>query len=45
MVVYDVTDRDSFNSIKSWISEIEKYAKEGVIRILVGNKCDLKDQR
>ncbi|WBY58514.1 ras-related protein Rab-1B [Plasmodium yoelii yoelii] len=26
IIVYDVTDRDSFNNVKNWIIEIEKYA-------------------
>jgi len=26
MVVYDVTDKESFEGVKSWIGEIEKYA-------------------
>jgi Ras-related protein Rab-1A len=43
MVVYDVTDRASFEAIKGWMSEIEKYAQENVIRILVGNKSDLNE--
>jgi len=45
MVVYDVTDRDSFKAIKNWIQEIEKYAQEGVIKILVGNKSDMTSER
>jgi len=45
MVVYDITDRDSFDNIKSWMHEIEKYAQENVIRVLVGNKNDLGDKR
>ena len=27
------------------MSDIEKFAKEGVFKILVGNKCDLNEQR
>lgn len=42
MVVYDVTDRQSFNHVRMWMQEIEKYAAYGeVTRIIVGNKCDL----
>ena len=43
MVVYDVTDKESFEGIKSWIGEIEKYAQENVIKILVGNKSDMTE--
>lgn len=28
-----------------WMDEIDRFAKEGVFRILVGNKCDLESQR
>ena len=25
MIIYDITDRDSFENVKNWITEIEKY--------------------
>ncbi len=45
MVVYDITDPDSFNNINSWLIEIEKNANKNVYKFLVGNKCDLEDMR
>ncbi|EGR29423.1 Ras family protein, putative [Ichthyophthirius multifiliis] len=45
LIVYDITDRDSFQNVKQWMYEIEKNAKENVQKILVGNKCDQNDQR
>jgi Ras-related protein Rab-1A len=45
MVVYDITNPDSFNNINSWLIEIEKNANKNVYKFLVGNKCDLADQR
>jgi len=45
IVVYDVTDKDSFDNVKQWMNEIEKYAQENVCRLLVGNKCDLTAER
>ncbi|CAO3633391.1 unnamed protein product [Cunninghamella blakesleeana] len=45
IVVYDVTDQDSFNNVKQWLSEIERYAAEGVNKLLVGNKSDLTDKK
>lgn len=45
IVVYDVTDQESFNNVKQWLNEIDRYATESVNKLLVGNKCDLTDQR
>ncbi|KRX00929.1 P-loop containing nucleoside triphosphate hydrolase [Pseudocohnilembus persalinus] len=45
IIVYDVTDRDSFDSVRNWMSEIEKYAQENVTKLIVGNKCDMDDSR
>jgi len=45
IIVYDVTDKDSFDHLKNWLADIDKFAKEGVTKILVGNKCDLEQRR
>ncbi|XP_073020238.1 ras-related protein RABD2a isoform X2 [Primulina eburnea] len=45
IIVYDVTDQESFNNVKQWLSEIDRYASENVNKLLVGNKCDLADNR
>lgn len=45
IVVYDITDRDSFNAVHTWMSEIEKYTQDNITRILVGNKTDLENKR
>jgi len=45
IIVYDVTDRDSFQNVKHWLQEIDKYANEGVLKLLVGNKCDLTSKK
>ena len=45
MIVYDVTDQVSFNNTKQWLKEIDRFAVETVNKILVGNKCDLENQR
>eukprot|EP00984_Skeletonema_dohrnii_P003300 scaffold1093_cov107-Skeletonema_dohrnii-CCMP3373.AAC.3 len=45
IVVYDVTDNESFNNVKQWLHEIDRYACENVNKLLVGNKCDLEGKR
>jgi len=45
IVVYDVTDVESFNNVKQWLHEIDRYASESVNKLLVGNKSDLASKR
>uniref|UniRef100_A0A0D9VJ03 GTP-binding protein n=1 Tax=Leersia perrieri TaxID=77586 RepID=A0A0D9VJ03_9ORYZ len=41
IIVYDVTDQESFNNVKQWLNEIDRYASDNVNKLLVGNKSDL----
>ena len=45
IVVYDTTEMESFNNVKQWLHEIDRYATEGVNKLLVGNKSDLIAKR
>jgi len=45
IVVYDVTDTDTFTNVKQWLQEIDRYASEGVNKLLVGNKSDLTTKK
>lgn len=45
IMVYDVTDRESFEHIQDWLNEVNRYATEGTCKLLIGNKSDKEDQR
>ena len=45
MLVYDITDLESFQNLNSWLIEIEKNASKNVYKLLIGNKSDLEDKR
>ena len=41
--MFDVSDKGSFQSIQTWLSEIQKNADSHVNKVLIGNKCDVQD--
>jgi len=45
IVVYDVTDKNSFENVSKWLKEIDSFAGPNVVKLLVANKCDLTEQR
>eukprot|EP00578_Thalassiosira_sp_NH16_P011694 CAMPEP_0181125808 /NCGR_PEP_ID=MMETSP1071-20121207/27260_1 /TAXON_ID=35127 /ORGANISM="Thalassiosira sp., Strain NH16" /LENGTH=246 /DNA_ID=CAMNT_0023211301 /DNA_START=53 /DNA_END=790 /DNA_ORIENTATION=+ len=45
LLVYDVTDRNSFNHVPMWLKEVEENAEKDCLIMLVGNKMDLHEQR
>jgi len=45
LLVYDVTDEQSFNNIRNWIRQIQQHAADNVDKILIGNKCDMMDKK
>ncbi|XP_051521490.1 ras-related protein ORAB-1-like [Myxocyprinus asiaticus] len=45
IIVYDVTEQESFNNVKQWLEEIDRYACENVSKLLVGNKIDLATKK
>lgn len=44
-IVYDVTEMESFNNVKQWLNEIDRYANDSVCKLLVGNKSDLVENK
>ncbi|KAM7398998.1 hypothetical protein PAMP_018293 [Pampus punctatissimus] len=45
ILTYDITCEDSFRCLPEWLREIEQYANNQVVTILVGNKIDLAEKR
>ena len=45
ILVYDITRKDSFLHIPSWINELTNVKIEDIIFVLVGNKIDLNNER
>ncbi|KAG4079959.1 hypothetical protein HA402_006271 [Bradysia odoriphaga] len=45
LVVYDITSRDSFNNLSSWIDDVKCQSDDNIVIFLIGNKSDLESQR
>jgi len=45
LVVYDITDPDSFAGAKTWIEELQRQGSADIVIGLAGNKLDLSSQR
>lgn len=44
ILVFDVTDKESFNNLKNlWIKDVEEKAPENIQIAIVGNKSDKTD--
>ena len=43
ILMYDITDKSSFEAISNWIGTIKDNTSDNLSKILVGNKCDLSD--
>ncbi|XP_032316078.1 ras-related protein Rab-26 isoform X1 [Camelus ferus] len=45
LLLYDVTNKASFDSIQAWLAEIQEYAQHDVVLMLLGNKVDSAQER
>jgi Ras-related protein Rab-1A len=45
IIVYDVTDRMTFDNVDKWIKQCDKYASSNVHKILIGTKNDVPDDK
>lgn len=41
LLVFDITRPSTFTSVTQWLQDLRQIAEEGIIVVLVGNKCDL----
>ncbi|XP_021522918.2 ras-related protein Rab-26 [Aotus nancymaae] len=45
LLLYDVTNKASFDNIQAWLTEIHEYAQHDVALMLLGNKVDSAHER
>lgn len=45
LLVYDITNRKTFESVERWLKELREHADSKIVVMLVGNKCDLTEAR
>ena len=45
ILIYDVTNTDTYDNVENWISQIKEEASPNVVIYLVGNKVDMEDKR
>jgi len=45
IVVYDITNRDSFQRAKQWVKELQRQGNPNIVIALAGNKSDLNSKR
>ena len=45
LLFYVAVYQESFENVRNWLQEIERYANENVNKLLVGNKCDLTSKK
>ena len=45
VIVFDLTDRASFEHVQNWLSAVETHAKENIPMLLIGTKSDLESER
>lgn len=45
LLVYDLTDAETFERLGAWLDRIQRHARKDVNKVLIANKCDLIDRR
>ena len=44
VLVYDITDRDSFTKVRHWVKELRKIVGQTIVLVIAGNKADMPPQ-
>ncbi|KAK8766986.1 hypothetical protein V5799_006234 [Amblyomma americanum] len=45
LLLYDVSNKTSFDNTRAWLGEINEYAQDDVVIMLIGNKADIQQDR
>ncbi|XP_074175444.1 ras-related protein Rab-37 isoform X4 [Rhinolophus sinicus] len=45
LLLYDITNKSSFDNIRAWLTEVHEYAQRDVVIMLLGNKADVSSER
>jgi small GTP-binding protein len=45
LVLFDLSNRDSFDNVERWLQDVKSVARDDVVLILIGNKSDLEEKR
>lgn len=45
LLVFDLTDRETFIEVGSWLKDLQDNTVCNIVKLLVGNKCDREDKR
>lgn len=45
LLVYDITDRDSFTKVRHWVKELRKIVGKNIVLVIAGNKADMEKKR
>lgn len=44
-LTYDITREDTFLNVLEWLKEVKQHASSDIVIYLIGNRCDLEDER
>ncbi|KHJ88154.1 Ras family protein [Oesophagostomum dentatum] len=44
IVVYDITNQESFQKAKNWVKELQRQASPNIVMALAGNKADMANR-